>query len=142
MDQVNQMAGNATAIDSMLIEGASGPREALFIHTIERFRAQEGFAERPVCLVKAQAGLVANLVGRFANVHEEDACRWEGPGVVLATTGEPAIYVHANIACAGMACEGEGGGTYGNLGAEGYGYRLRRTHEGWIIESLGISWIS
>ncbi|MEE4538954.1 MAG: hypothetical protein V2J51_10755 [Erythrobacter sp.] len=142
LDQVEAIQDNGPTGTATLIVGADGPREALFIHTIKRFRAQESFAARPICLTQATDTLVSVLAARFDKIHSETACTWEGPGVVLARTGEGAMFVHANIACGDKACNAEGGGTYGNMGAEGYGYRLRLTREGWTIEEAGIQWVA
>ncbi|MBV7266885.1 hypothetical protein KCG45_11900 [Erythrobacter sp. WH131] len=142
MDRVDAVPQDAPAGDEVLIENANGPREALFIHVVQKFRSQEQFEQRPICMTQAHSDLVEALSGRFPDIYAEGECHWEGPGVVLTETGEAAIFVHANVACGGKACHAEGGATYGNLGAEGYGYRLRLTPEGWTMAELGIMWIS
>ena len=142
LDRVDRAPENGSGKEPTLIAGASGPREALFIHAIARMRAGAPIYQRPICLTRGSPDLVASIARRFEDIHAEDACRWEGPGVVLSSTGEAAMFVHANVRCGGKSCDGEGGATYGNMGAEGYGYRLRRTREGWWIEDLGIMWIS
>jgi len=126
----------------MIVRNADGPREALFLHLIETYGANDQFGSRPICLLQLEPARVARIAERMDNVHREDGCEWEQGGVIFRSSGEPAMLMHAAVECSGRACSAEGGVTYGNLGAEGHGYRMRRTAEGWAIRKTGIMWIS
>ena len=125
-----------------LVTGYDSPREALFSHVIGIYRKSEHFGSRPICLRDADKAIIGALAGAYGNLHPQSACGWRDGGVVFEATGEPALFVHAAIDCSGKSCAAQGGATYGNLGAESYGYRMRRTREGWTIQQTGIMSIS
>ena len=127
---------------SVLVEGANGPRESLFLHLVDTYRNAGSLRDRPICLHQLEADRVKRIARDAESVFGEDRCGWKDGGVILLDTGEPALFVHAAVDCSGHSCSAEGGATYGNLGAEGFGYRLRRTASGWTIRKAGIMWVS
>lgn len=137
-DAPDQVAGFPT----YRIRGISDAREALFVHVVGIYRDSDHFGTRPICLTDADTATVARVSERYGNVHPDTRCDWQGGGVVFNETGLPALYIHAKVRCGGGTCAGEGGATYGNLGGEGHGYRLKRLDDGWSVEQTGISWIS
>lgn len=141
-DNVRSRVEHSARGDSKAVSDAQGPREAVFLTVIDRFQAKPTYAPRALCLRNSDSELVALIASKRRNIFPEEACRWDEGGVVADETGEPAMFLHARIECANRDCAAEGGATYGNLGAEGFGFRLTLREEGWAIEELGISWIS
>lgn len=132
----------ARGFPEVTIIGIADAREALFAHVIGEYRKSDHFAGRTICLNDVSDALVARLDSRFGQIQPDRACGWQDGGVILESTGESALYVHAKVDCSGRECAAEGGATYGNLGGEGHGYRMRRKGNGWTLQKTGISWIS
>ena len=122
------------------IAGITDPREALFAHVIGTYRKTGQFAERTICLAQADEALVANLDRRFGGIEPESSCGGKDGAVVLATSGESALFVHAKVDCDRAECTGEAGAIY--VGGEGHQYRLRRQGDGWTVRETGVSWVS
>jgi hypothetical protein len=126
------------------ISDVADPREAMFTYVLKNYEGREGNMHSHFCLRAAEDELIGRLSQRFGPLYSEADCSWSGPGVVLTTNGESAMFVDARIDCSGDRgfCAGSGGATYGNLGAEHGAYRLRRKNDGWEIEKLGLSVVS
>lgn len=142
IDQVEQMTGGDNGFPSVRIRNVADPREALFIHALETYTDPSQYGGRHVCLSDTDAALLERLSKRFKRLHPGEACGWNDGGVVLGENGESALFVHAKVDCSGTQCAAEAGATYGNMGAEGWGYRMRRKGNDWTIQKTGISWIS
>lgn len=129
-------------VDRTLMRGMAEPRAALLRLVVQAMRDEPHFGERPLCLENSD-GVAPQLMGDLS-LRRESECGWvDGVRVVLRSTGETAMFVHARVRCeSGTLCTGEGGRTMGNMGHESSGYRLRRTRDGWIVEHLGIQVMS
>lgn len=124
------------------VAGIADPREALFAHVIAEYRDNAQFTQRTICLTDTEGDLVERLNSRFGRIEPDRSCGWKQGGVILQSRGESALFIHAKADCSGRECAAEGGATYGNLGGEGHGYRMRRKSDGWTIQKSGIMWIS
>ncbi len=118
------------------------PREALLLHMARTFRQKESFENRILCLSDVPSSLVERIGANVEGVREQSACRWEGPGVVSGEPPRPAVLIHAMIDCKERRCDANSGGTYGNVGAESWGFVMRRTAKGWEIRKNGMMAIS
>ena len=124
------------------VAGMSDPREAMFAHLIGEYRSNDHHGPKTICLTDAPDALVARLDRRFGRIENDRACGWKDGGVILKASGESALFIHAKVDCSGRECAAEGGATYGNLGGEGNGYRMRRKGDGWTLQKTGLGWIS
>lgn len=122
--------------------GIADPREALFAHLISEYRKSHFHGSKTFCLTDAGGELIARLDRRFDRIGPDRACGWKEGGVILKSSGESALFLHAKVDCRGSECAAEGGATYGNLGGESSGYRLRRKRNGWTLQKTGLSVIS
>jgi hypothetical protein len=125
------------------VPDVANPREALFSYVIGKSRQSRNSDRNPtMCLTDANDELVERLNRRFGRIKADRACTWDDGRIVVRSNRESAAFIHAKINCAGVECAAEGGATYGNLGGEGIGYRMRRKGAGWTLQEIGLSWIS
>jgi len=117
------------------------PRAALLMPVVGAIRREPSGRGHPLCLASSD-GVPASMLSHIG-LRREGACGWSDGGVILRSSGEQAMFVHARLRCESQnRCAGEGGLQAGNMGLESNAYRLRRRGGAWVIERLGLQVVS